>query len=237
MENGSVNEREFDLYDLYMIIRKHILLIVSLALISALVAGLFAWFLVDEEYKSDAQVIVQVETTSSTDEYDYTNSLRLINSVVTLFSSDPVLLHVNDELSLGLDAQGIDQLRSNLTVSSTSTDLFIGVSYTSKDPVMAQRIVNQVIDSAIYVTNGGSDIDFLEGVIVRISDAPKGAYDSPNKPLYVIVGGLIGGIIGLSVSLISGFLDNTYKSKDEIQKDLDLQVLGSIPEFKVEEAI
>lgn len=235
MDNGSVSEREFSLYDLYMIIRKHLILIFSLALVGAFTAGALAWFVIDEQYKSEAQIIVQVEVTGSSNEYDYASSLRLINSVVTLLSSDPVLIDVNEQLELGLEESQLGSIRNHLSVSSNSTDLFIGVSYTSEDPQMAKDIVNQVIDSAIFVTNGGSDIDFLNGVIVRISDAPVGTYDSPNKPLYVIIGGLLGGIIGVSIALVSGFLDNTYKTKEEIQKDLNLQVLGSIPEFKVEE--
>ena len=235
MENGNISEREFSLYDLYYIIRKHLILIFSLAIVGVIIAGGLAWFVVDEEYKSEAQIIVQVETTGTTDQFDYSSSLRIINSVVTLLSSDPVLRDVNENLSLGLTDNELGSLRNNLTVTSSSTDLFICVSYVSTDPVLAQEIVNQVIDSAIYITNGGSDIEFLTDVIVRISDAPIGSYNSPNKPLYVIIGGLLGGIIGVSIALISGFLDNTYKSKEEIQQDLDLQVLGSIPLFKVEE--
>lgn len=235
MDNGSLGEREFSLYDLYMIIRKHLILIFALVLVGAVVAGTIAWFLIGEQYKSEAQIIVQVETSSSSNEFDYNSSLRLINSVVTLLSSDPVLLDVNDALDLGLTESNLGSLRNGLSISSSSTDLFIGVSYTSTNPATAKEVVNQVIDSAIYITNGGSDIEFLEGVIVRISEAPIGSYASPNKPLYVVIGGLLGGIVGVSIALISGFLDNTYKSKEEIQKDLDIQVLGSIPEFRVEE--
>lgn len=235
MNNNSVSEREFSLFDLYTIVRKHLILIFTLALIGALTAGVLAWFVIDEEYRAEAQIIVQVETTGTTTQYDTSSSLRLINSVVTLLSSDPVLQHVNEELDLGLTDSEIGSLRNGLSINSSSTDLFIGINYVSKDPALARDIVNQVIDSAIYITNGGSDIDFLTGVIVRISEAPLGTYDSPNKPLYVIIGGLLGGIIGVSIALVSGFLDNTFKTKEEIQKELDLQVLGSIPEFRVEE--
>ncbi len=235
MENGNISEREFSLYDLYLIISKHLILIFSLAVVGAIIAGCLAWFVIDEKYKSEAQIIVQVEISGTTNEYDYSSSLRIVNSVTTLLLSDPVLKDVNQNLDLGLTDNQLGTLRKNLSVTSNSTDLFIGISYVSTDPKLAQDVVNQVIDSAIYVTNGGSDIEFLTGVIVRISEAPLGIYDSPNKPLYVIIGGLLGGIIAVSIALISGFLDNTYKSKEEIQKDLDLQVLGSIPEFKVEE--
>ncbi len=237
MDNGNVSEREFSLYDLYMIVRKHLILIFSLVIVGAAIAGALAWFVIEEQYKSEAQIIVQVETSGSNNEFDYNSSLRLINSVVTLLSSDPVLKDVNEKLDLKLSDSQISSLRNQLTVSSSSTDLFIGIRYVSNDPEMTKNIVNQVIDSAIYITNGGSDIEFLSGVIVRISDAPLGKYDSPNKPLYVVIGALLGGIIGVSIALVSGFLDNTYKTKDEIQNDLDLQVLGSIPEFKVEEDI
>ncbi len=235
MNNENMGEREFSLFDLYMILKKHLILIFTLALAGAIVAGVLAWFVIGEQYKSEAQIIVQVETGDSSDEYDYSSSLRLINSVDTLMTSDPVLIDVNEKLDLGLDGSQLGTLRNNLNVTSSTTDLFISISYISPDPVLARDIVNQVIDSAVFITNGGSEIEFLRDVIVRISDAPLGVYNSPNKPLYVIIGGLLGGIIGVSIALISGFLDNTYKTKEEIQKDLDVQVLGSVPEFRVEE--
>ncbi len=236
MENGSINEREFSLYDLYMIVRKHLILIFSLVLIGAVVAGALAWFVMDEQYKAEAQIIVQVETTGTTNEIDTTTSLRLINTVSTLLSSDLVLLDVNETLNLGYTTSQMGIIRSNLNVISSTTDLFITISYTDTDPEVARDVVNQVIESAKAITNDeNSSIQFLQGVIGTMTPAPIGRYDSPNKPLYVIIGALLGGIVGVSIALVSGFLDNTYKTKEEIQRDLDLQVLGSIPEFRVEE--
>ena len=82
----------------------------------------------------------------------------------------------------------------------------------------------------LFRSNTNEEIG-LQNTITITNPAQKGYYISPNKTLYLIVGLLIGGVIGAAIIFILEFASNTYKRKDEIEADLEMQVIGVIPEY------
>ena len=55
---------------------------------------------------------------------------------------------------------------------------------------------------------------------------------SPNKTMNIAIAGILGLMLGVGISLLIEFLDNTYRNKEEIERELELPVLGMIPESK-----
>jgi capsular polysaccharide biosynthesis protein len=53
--------------------------------------------------------------------------------------------------------------------------------------------------------------------------------------LLLIIGVLLGGILGVGIVLVMELTNNTYRTKEELEADFDLQVLGVIPSFEVKE--
>ena len=76
----------------------------------------------------------------------------------------------------------------------------------------------------------------LENIFSVTSTPDVGIYASPNKLLYIIVGFLLGAIVGAGVVFIVEFGRYTYKNKEDIEADLNLQVIGIIPEYTVMES-
>ena len=62
--------------------------------------------------------------------------------------------------------------------------------------------------------------------------AKTGTYASPNKPLFVIIGVLLGGILGVGIVLVKELTNNTYRTKKKSKRIFDIQVLGVIPSFE-----
>jgi len=125
------------------------------------------------------------------------------------------------------------QLKNNLTVSSSTTSYFINVSYLSGNPEESKEIVNAVIDSAIAFAN--DNVAILEDNIIRTSTANNGVYDSPNKILYVVIGLILGGIVGVGFSFLQEMFNNTFRTKEQLETAFGIQVLGVIPEFEIKE--
>ncbi|MFH0767462.1 MAG: hypothetical protein V1920_05165, partial [Bacillota bacterium] len=125
------------------------------------------------------------------------------------------------------------QLQSNLNVQSGTTSYFINISYISEDNQLSGEVVNAVIESTIDFANG--NVAILTDNIIRTSYADDGIYESPNKPLYVVIGIILGGIIGIGFAFIKEFFNNTFKTKEQLEAAFGIQVLGVIPEFEVKE--
>ncbi len=90
-----------------------------------------------------------------------------------------------------------------------------------------------MIDQAIEFAN--DNVAILEDNIIRTSTAAEGVYDSPNKVLYVAIGLILGGILGVGIAFLKEMLNNTFKTKEQLEQTFGIQVLGVIPEFEVKE--
>jgi capsular polysaccharide biosynthesis protein len=222
---------EISLFDLYKIIRDNIILILLCTFIIGIIAGIYAYVVANETYKSNAYVMVQVQREgTTTGEFDLVNAQRLLATTAELIKMPVVLDKVIDELNLDMS---VGQIQKNLTVTSSNTSYFINVTYVSEDKELSKEIVNTVISEAIAFAN--AEIPVLNNNIIRTSYAQRGVYDSPNKPLYIVIGLILGAILGVGITFLREMLNNTFKTKDQLENVLGYQVLGVIPQFEVKE--
>lgn len=176
-------------------------------------------------------VQVQVDTTIE-GSYDYTTAQKLLATIAEYMSKDIVLKEVNDDLNLDRSPQSI---RDSLTIKSSLTSYFISVKFVDQDPAVAIQVVNSIIDNAILIANTNPAFPSLKDKITRTSSAEDFVYESPNKPLYIMVGIILGGIVGVGFVFLKEFLNNSFKTKEQLEAAFNIQVLGIIPEFEVKE--
>ncbi|MDO9629849.1 MAG: Wzz/FepE/Etk N-terminal domain-containing protein [Acholeplasmataceae bacterium] len=232
MNNEQLEQtNEISLIDLIKILRSNIILIMIGVIIFGTVAAIYAFAVASPKYKSNAYVMVQVQVEgSSGNSFDLLNAQRLMATAADLISMPIVLEKVINDLDLEMST---GQLKSNLSISSSTTSYFINVSYLSEDPLESKMIVNAVIDAAIDFAN--NNVAILEDNIIRTSTANNGVYDSPNKVLYVVIGIMLGGIVGVGIAFLKEMLNNTFRTKEQLELAFGIQVLGVIPEFEVKE--
>lgn len=223
---------EISLLDLYKILKNNFILILVLTLLIGTIAGVFAFVIVDPKYKSNADIMVQVPFEGSSENFDLINAQRLLPIVAEFLQSERVLDNVIDELGLDLT---VAQIKSGLNVRSSTTSYFIYISYESVDSQLSRDIVNTVIQEAITLANADDDFSIFRNKITQTSTGKLGTYSSPNRPLYVIIGLILGGIVGVGIALIKELFNNTYKSKEQLEQNFGIQVLGVIPQFEVKE--
>lgn len=222
---------EISLLDLFKILKSNLVLIILSTLLIGIIAGLYAYLVAEPQYKSNAYVMVQVQTgTGTEDSFDLVNAQRLMATAADLISMPIVLEQVIDDLGLDITAK---QLESSLTVTSSTTSYFINISYLSGDPSLSEQVVNSVIDEAIDFAN--TNVAILKDNIIRTSTAQEGVYDSPNKVLYIAIGIILGGILGVGIAFVKELFNNTFRTKEQLESAFGIQVLGVIPEFEVKE--
>jgi capsular polysaccharide biosynthesis protein len=232
MENQE--EKGLSIIELFNLLLKNWLLIGISTVLIAAIAGVYAFVIATPMYESKSDIIVQVESSSELG-YDYTTALRLVPSIAEFMKKDIVLDDVIQ--TLGLETtMSTSQLRSGLTVTSSNTTFFVYVSYVSDDPELSKLVADQIVASARKIANENETFSSFEN---KISDpttvAKLGVQTSPNKPLLLIIGVLLGGILGVGIVLVMELTNNTYRTKEELEADFDLQVLGVIPRFEVKE--
>jgi capsular polysaccharide biosynthesis protein len=227
---------ELSIIDLYHIIIGRISLIIFITLFSTLLASTYAWFIATPLYKSNADVMVQIEQASgSTDpNFDYANAFRLIDTVAELMEKEVVYDVANEALiEAGFESVEHGYFMNGISISASTTSYFINVSFIDENPEYAQAAVNAIIDGVIEVTDEEGAFPVLTNKIRRTSFATAASYDSPNRILFAIIGALLGGIVSVGYVLAIELLSTSFKSKEEIEKVLNIQVIGVIPSIDV----
>lgn len=123
----------------------------------------------------------------------------------------------------------VKDIIENLSVVTLADTQILQIKYESENPEEALLVINLIKEefmetSVELVPNG--NIQVLEEA--QFPEEPI----SPNKGMNITVGLIIGLMIGVGAAFLLEFMDNTFKSKDQLEKALDIPVLGAIPTIK-----
>jgi len=106
---------------------------------------------------------------------------------------------------------------------------YIRIFNVDNDTEFAKDVVDAIIQGLIEITDEEDAFPVLTNKIRRTSFASDAVYNSPNRLLFSIVGLILGGVISLGFIFLRETLTTNFKSKEEIEHALDIQILGVIP--------
>ncbi len=220
------------LKELFVSILNRWYIVLTMVVLGLVLAAFLAFVVVKPKYSSSAEVIAHVYKTNQ-ESPDLLDTARMLDTVAYHFKTDLVLEDVIKELeTTTLTPKAIS---SNLKITSSNSNFYIRITYTNIDPEFARKVTQQIVDSAKTIATG--ELEEALGNIFTVTSKPKlGVYTSPNKFLYLAVGFLLGAISGALLVFAIEFGRYTYKTKDDIEADLGLQVIGVIPEYEVGES-
>ena len=124
----------------------------------------------------------------------------------------------------------VGAVKGALTVSPISDTQILQIKYQNGNPELAETILSNITDEFIIlakelVPNG--NVRVLEEV-----ELPKNPI-SPNKVMNIAIAFLLGMMVSVGLVFLLEYLDNTYKNKEMLEKELDIPVIGIIPEFEI----
>lgn len=214
-----------DLRELFYIIRNNIVAIIAVTVLFAVAGGMITMFMITPMYAASATLIVNTrQDQSATVTNDQLNSAKnLVDTYAIIIKSDTVLNTVID--NLGLD-MSYTLLLNSVTVSAVDSTQVMQISVQNEDPALAKSIVAEITSIAPDII-----VDKVEaGSVKVISEARAGEKPvSPSLKKNVAIAALLGLVISAGFVLLREMLNNTFKSDEDIQKNLGIPVLGVIP--------
>ena len=237
-EKKDLNEG-LSILDIWNILTKHLLLISITTFVFLLLSTIYVFFIVVPDYKSNADVMIQVEqdtSSPSNNNFDLVNAFRLIDTVAELMTKEVVLEKALEKLNeKGYSNLDVMYLREGLSVNSSSTSYFITISFIDENKLLAADVVDYVIDSSIEVTDIQDAFPVLTDKIRRTSYATDAVYNSPNKLLVIFFGVVLGSLLSVGLVFTKEFISNRFRSKDEVESLLNLPVLTVVPRMRKKE--
>ena len=225
---NEMEEQVISLSEIFEAVKKRWIMIVAITLAATLISGLVSFFVIDPVYETSTKLFIGKE---ESDESAYnSNDIQMYQKLLQTYAQaiktrDLVGRAIND-LHYNLEENSVI---SSLTVTPVTDTQILQIKYQSKDPQQAKDILKSITQEFIttskeLVPNG--NVKVLEEVQLPVNPV------SPNKTMNIIIAFLLGLMVSVGLVFLLEYLDNTYKNKEQLEKGLDIPVLGTIPDLE-----
>ncbi|MDV4150299.1 Wzz/FepE/Etk N-terminal domain-containing protein [Clostridium sp. AL.422] len=223
-----MEEQVIRLDELFEALKKRWLMIVSITLIATIASAVFSFFIIKPQYEASTKVFIGKD---ESDNQSYSqNDVLMYQKLMKTYSE---AIKTKDLISRGLKGTSLDlepsNVLNNLTVVTVADTQILQIKYKSKNPEEVKTVIDKVSDEFIktskeLVPNG--NIKIIEAV--ELPDKPV----SPNKKMNIAIAFLLGLMVGVGLAFLLEFLDNTFKNKEQLEREFEIPVIGLIPKIK-----
>lgn len=232
-----MNKSQLSIMDLLHTLLSHLLVILLAGAIVGAAAWAYTTYKIPKMYRTTvtfyalSKVKQEEEDVTST---GLATSRQLASTYSYVLRSNLVMKKAADELA----AQGVrtptgsnysfSALKGMTTVSTTNTEIFTA-TFSSSDKDNLQTIANTI------ARVGAATIQEIVGGEAKILDeaeAPGSSY-SPDVKANTVTGVAVGLLIAAAIVIIRALTDTTIWSEDDLTKQYNIPVLGSVPQLTV----
>ena len=227
---NEMEEQVISLSEIFEALKKRWIMIVAITLTATIISGVISFFVIDPVYEASTKVFIGKE---ESDDAAYNSSD--INMYQQLLQTYAQAIKTKDLVNRAISGLSYDELEASsvvdaLTVNPISSTQILEIKYKSKDAEEAKDVLKGITDEFIVtakelVPNG--NVRVIEEV--ELPEEPV----SPNKKINIAIAFLLGLMVSIGLVFLLEYLDNTYKNKEQLEKDLEIPVLGAIPDIEV----
>ncbi|ALV21548.1 YveK family protein [Carnobacterium antarcticum] len=220
-------EEEISLSELFGILKKRMTMIISLGLVALILAAVFTFFIATPKYNSTTQILVNRTTESAEGMQlnDINTNVQMINTYKDIIKGPVILNEVSGKLKGNLTTA---QLSEKIEIATQDNSQVFSLTVTDEDPFLAAEIANEV---ATTFQNEIGNIMNVDNVTIISEAIPNNNQISPNNPLNLVIGLLVGLMLGVGAAFLLEFMDTTVRDEQFIINDLGWTSLGSVSEM------
>lgn len=163
--------------------------------------------------------------------YDYGLTMvieNLLRQYAQQLQTDRLAEMVNERLKLDLSAE---RLRSRVKISPVPEDYAIQIEVDDTDPNRARDIAAAWADAFVKLHQVRmAPIDARDRIEVTIHDnARPGELNRPKTRQNAMAAAVLGIVVGALIVFLLEYLDDTFKTQEDVERYASLPVLGAIP--------
>ena len=220
---------ELDLKEVFSIFWNKKLQIIIIVLVFLVAGFIYSAEFVKPMYSSSTTVVLVSSgsnaNTNTMTTTDVTMNSKLVTTYSKIIKSDAVLSKVEQNLG---EKISLEQLKNNVSAKEVTDTELIEISAKNEDPYIATQIANEVTKVFTEQVQELYNINNVQQVSeAQVPSSPYNVNNTKNIALF----GLIGLAVAIAYVLALNAFDTTIKSAEEIEKDLGLPVLASIPKL------
>lgn len=238
MKNDNEESKGISLRDLIGAVKKNWIVMAIIVVAITLVGTLYVKLGVTPTYSAHSSIVVQVPTTSSSNNVDVSNSIRYVYTVTNLITDESIAKKAMESTDL-INNEAVNSsvvaynekhdtkitealICSKVSASADTNSLYVKIKVVDTDKERAVAMVNAVtkaIKSMENDSNAATTDDLICYITIAYQpqDALDASYVGPNVLLYVIISFLVGAVVACAYAFIKEFTSSKFKTKDEIE--------------------
>lgn len=216
---------ELDFREIFNIIKKKSWIIALSLIIMIVISILVSSFVLETEYKAFTTLIINdVKSDQYSEDFiGIVTNEKLIRTLKEIVKSSVIINEVIDNLELN---QRFLEINKQVKASIVEDTGIIKIEVNNNNPKNASDIANEIADVFIeYVDNNSETLRVRVINKAQIPIKPT----KPNLKLNIAIGGLLGIIIGIILVSFFEYIDDSLKTKKDIEEKIQLPVIGQIP--------
>ena len=226
---NEMEEQVISLSEIFEAIKKRWIMIVAITLSATLISGILSFFVIKPVYETSTKLFIGKEEREDT-VYN-TNDIQMYQKLLQTYAQ---AIKTKDLVGRAINSLNYELEPSKvvgaLTVTPVTDTQILQIKYKSKNQQEAVDVLKNITEQFIItskelVPNGNvrviEEVELLENPV------------SPNKKMNIAIAFLLGLMVSLGLVFLLEYLDNTYKNKEQLEKELDIPVLGVIPDVDI----
>lgn len=219
-------ENTLDLSKVLELFKKKWWLFVLLPVIFLLITLVITLFLMKPKYEANTQVLVnQKEKNPQMMAQEIQGNIQLVNTYSEVVKSPRIL----DEVAKKDRKFSEEEISKMMTVSNKDQSQILDIAVKSKNKNDAERVANEV---ATVFKEQMPKIMRVDNVSILSKANGTATQVSPKIILNIVIAIIIGLIFSFIILILKALLDKRIKSEEDVERELDVPVLGSIPKLK-----
>ncbi|AKN34184.1 capsular biosynthesis protein [Clostridium carboxidivorans P7] len=220
-------EISLDLYEFLHIIKKRIKLILLITILSTVVSGVLSYYVIKPTYEAKATIVIGKVNVGSNDNsrYQY-DDIMMFQNLAKTYAEIAKSTSVAESASARLKNVSVNDILNNITVSPMANTQLIEFKAKNSSPQEAYLMIIAVYNSFIQEAKRiypGQNIQVMDKV--KMPEQPV----KPKKLLNITIAFFMGLIVSIGIAFLLEYIDNTLKTEQDVNKYLNLPVIGTIP--------
>lgn len=219
----QIAEHGIKFYDYIHLLKKRWWIIVLLTLIFASLMGYRTYSSYIPVYQTSTTFLLHYKNMdSTTSSRDYSVGSNVILNFTGMLKSESL----RSEIREALDRQDL----GSISISEGDGSI-IRLNVSHSDSQMAVEVANVTAEVLMKMVKR-----MMSDINLSVLDEAQSAYITSGMALNrsILIGAMIGVILSIAIILLLEVLDTTFKTPREIEAELNLSIMGVIPDTEVE---
>lgn len=226
-----MEENTISLQEIVYALKKRWKLIALITIAATLVSAILSFFVIKPQYEATTKLFIGKQESQDNNAYNNSDVMmyqQLMKTYAELVKTSDLVTKAVKNANLDYNQEEIRVILKNLNSNPSADTQILSLSFKGNNPKevlnLTEAITNEfILESKELIPNGNVQI-------IQKPQLPEQPI-SPNKKLNILIAFILGLMVGVGAVLLLEYLDNTFKSREELEKTLELPIIGTIPDY------